>query len=109
MRPGTSACHVQAPHSLRDSDFQKVEAMLAAIGGTWLVEQHDDYDGDLSLLLTELSNGTAGPSFHLHRTAAGFHVADTGWESFRPIGTFGALSSALLRVRRHVRSPAEAG
>ena len=100
MHAPSTTCLVRSLHSLRDSDVRIIEAMLAATSGKWSLERHDDYDGDLSVLLSPECGGGARPSFFLHRTAAGIHLVDASLDGYRPLGTYKALSAAILRLRR---------
>lgn len=99
--PLAEICCIRAFSSLREHDVQVVQAMLVLIDGSWTIEQHTDYAGDLSLLLTEGSDATSDHTFLLHRTIDGIHLVDVADEAYQHLGTFKQIGEALWKVRRH--------
>ena len=73
-----SECHVPATpiralHSLTSAQVASVAATLGRMPTPWSLDEHEGYDGDLTLILTP-SEHQARLSFALWRTHAGFHL-----------------------------------
>jgi hypothetical protein len=109
---GREAVPLRAPHSLRAADAVVAELLLPCLGQGWSVARHEDYDGDLTLVLIpdgddEAGDEGAGASFALHRAAAGVHLAATRGDAYEPLGCFASTAAALAHVRRVLAGEAE--
>ena len=89
-------CFIRPMHSLNRSDAQAVRAILEHLGCYWSIEQHDDYDGDLMLLISIHDEA----SFLLRRTSFGVELIDVAREGYLSVGTFCAPEEAILHLHR---------
>lgn len=88
---------VRALSSLTRRDAAAVRATVRAAGNVYAVEEHDDYDGYLSLLLTPPQEGGAS-SLVSGRTGA-VDLAAVQGDSMTALGCYPSVGAAMLVLR----------
>lgn len=110
LEQGTAT--VRALRSLTRRDADAVRAAIRASGGEWTVEEHDDYDGYLSLLIAPSHEGAA--YLVAGRTDA-VEVAELRGDEMITLGAFPSIGAAAAVLRRALggscwaANPAETG
>ncbi len=94
---------VRALSSLTRRDADAVRAAVRAAGATHVIEEHDDYEGYLSLLLTA---SEAGASSYLvaGRTGA-VELAVLRGDDMTALGTFASTEAAMPVLRGAINPP----
>ncbi len=88
---------VRALSSLTRRDADAVRATLRAAGSSLAVEEHDDYDGYLSLLLTAADPN--GPSYLVSGRTGAVELAELRGDDMVIIGCFAGIGPAMLTLR----------
>jgi hypothetical protein len=87
---------VRALSSLTKRDAAAVRATVRATGNLYRVDEHDDYDGYLSLLLTPLQ---AGCGFLVSGRTGAIDLAELQGDEMVPLGRFPSIGAAMLSLR----------
>lgn len=102
---------IRAFRSLTRRDADAVRSTVRAAATGYTVQEHDDYDGYLSLLLTP-SDDTASSYVVTGRTGA-IDIATLRDDDMAPMGTFPSIGAAMIVLRpaleRQDRSPVQPG
>lgn len=85
---------IRGLHSLRGAHAEAVQTALATRAPTWVVEGHDDYDGDMLLIITA-SDQPEAPAYVLSSTEEGIHLALVGEEGWQPLACVDTLATAI--------------
>ncbi len=96
-----TASPVRALHSLTERHVTALSEALPHLAGQWVLDRHEGYDGDLTLLLS--SPDAPAAHFVISRKASLFHLAATTGDEYRQIGDFAQLSELVPCVQ--ARSP----
>jgi hypothetical protein len=86
-----------AMHSLREAHAAALALAVSACPGTWTLDRHEGYDGDLTVLLTPAD--AASPILVVSHAADGFHLSGNRDDACERLGCFGSLDSLLAAVR----------
>jgi hypothetical protein len=89
---------VRALRSLSRRDADAVRATIRAAGGEWTVEEHDDYDGYLSLLIAPARDG--GPAYLIAGRTDAVEVAELRSDEMIALGSFPGIGAATAVLRR---------
>ena len=84
-------------HSLTRTHCAYLAKASVELPGTWPVETHEGYDGDLTLLL--LPTGDDAAALVVSRTAGGFHLHANRGDDIRKVGSFVSIESLWEAVR----------
>lgn len=88
---------IRALSSLTKRDSAAVRATVRATGNLFAVQEHDDYDGYLSLLLTPQHAGAAG--FLVSGRTSAVDLAELHGDDMVPLGRFPSIGAAMLTLR----------
>ena len=99
--PNQSSAPVRALHSLTRRDADAVRATVRQLGGEWLVEQHDDYDGYLSLLLTPEASEDR-PAFLVSGRTGAVELAELRGDDMTSLGCFRSIGAATAVLAEHL-------
>ena len=101
MTPGqldsTTTATIRALSSLTKRDSAAIRATVRSTGGRYSVEEHDDYDGYLSILLSPLY--AAGAGFLVSGRAGAIDLAMLDEDEMVPLGRFPSIGAAMLSLR----------
>ena len=87
-------------HSLRKYQAESVRVALAAKAPGWTIEGHDDYDGDMMLIITAPEQPSA-PAYVLSSTHDGIwlaRVSDDAWETLSRVDTLAQAIELLQQT-----------
>ena len=87
---------LRAMHSLREKHVLTLAQALSRLPGTWSLERHESYDGDLTLMLRPQQQ--EGENLVVSRRADGFHLI-ANQEDCRKLGCFGAMDELVATMR----------
>ena len=96
---------VRALSSLTRRDVEAVRAALRAAGSNLRIEEHDDYDGYLSLLLTD--EHVDAPSYLVSGRTGAVELAELRGDELIVIGSFAGIGAAMLKLRALLAERAE--
>jgi hypothetical protein len=88
---------LHALHRLRDVQVSLLAQTIAGFAGTWTLERHEGYDGDLTVLLVSARRDDA--TYVISRSAHGFHLGANLGDEFRPIGVFVSPGELMSKLR----------
>ncbi len=88
---------LRAMHSLREKHVRTLTEALSRLPGTWSLECHESYDGDLTLMLMPQHQERA--SLVVSREADGFHLIANQDDDYRKLGCFGAMDELVATMR----------
>ncbi len=91
------ATTVRALSSLTRRDVAAVRASVRAAGGGFVVEEHDDYDGYMSLLLTPAQDGR--PAYLVSGRTGAVDLAELHGDDMAALGTFAGIGAAMLALK----------
>ena len=99
---------IRALSSLSRRDAEIVRATVRAAASCHTVQEHDDYDGYLSLLITPTDD--VRPSFMVAGRSGAVDVAELWGDEMMTIGTFASIGAAMVVLRPALerREPAPA-
>ena len=89
---------MRALRSLTRRDTDAVRAALRASGGEWMLEEHDDYDGYLSLLIAPAREG--GPAYLVAGRTDAVELAELRGDELIALGAFPSIGAATAVLRR---------
>ncbi len=92
-------------HSLREKHVRILARVLSQLPGTWSLERHESYDGDLTLMLMPQQADRA--NLVVSREADGFHLITNQDDDYRKLGCFGTMDELLATVRANVHATRE--
>ena len=95
---------LRALHSLREKHVTVLARTMSQLPGSWSLERHESYDGDLTLMLMPQQADRA--NLVVSREADGFHLIANHDDDCRELGCFGALDELVATVRANVRTTA---
>ena len=95
--PDHGTAVIRALSSLTRRDADAVREIVRALGGAFGVQEHDDYDGYLSLLLTPAQE--TAPSFLVSGRVGAIDLAEFDDDDMTPLGTFASIGAAMLVLR----------
>lgn len=88
---------IRALSSLSRRDAEIVRATVRAAASCHHVQEHDDYDGYLSLLITPTDE--VRPSFMVAGRSGAVDVAELWGDEMMTIGTFASIGAAMVVLR----------
>ena len=88
---------IRALSSLSRREADAVRATVRAAACSHTVQEHDDYDGYLSLLITPTD--AARPSFMVAGRAGAVELAELWADEMMTIGTFASIGAAMVVLR----------
>ena len=91
---------LRALHSLREKHVTVLARTMSQLPGSWSLECHESYDGDLTLMLMPQQQGRA--NLVVNRGSDGFHLIANQDDDYCELGCFGALDDLLATVRANV-------
>lgn len=91
------AATVRALSSLTPRDAAAVRATARATGNLYNVQEHDDYDGYLSLLLAPQDETASG--FLVSGRTGAIDLAELQGDEMVPLGQFPSIGAAMLALR----------
>ncbi|HTR17936.1 MAG TPA: hypothetical protein VMI52_13005 [Acetobacteraceae bacterium] len=94
---------IRTLHGLRRADIAALSTGLGGLPGVWSVETHQDYEGDLTVLLVPAGGDEAGPSFVVYRQAGAFRVAVSRWDAYDPLGAVPVVEAVLPLIQACLR------
>jgi hypothetical protein len=93
-------------HGLREADVAALTQAVAALDGSWSVERHEGYDGDLTVLI--MPRDESRETFVVSRNADGVSLATNVGDDYRTIGIFASIGDVMQVVRsRHPAPPSD--
>lgn len=95
--PVSSDANIRALRSLTRRDADAVRSTVRAAATGYTVQEHDDYDGYLSLLISP-PNDSASSYVVAGRTGA-VDVAALQNDDMAPLGTFPSIGAAMIVLR----------
>ena len=101
--PEQGVAPIRALSSLTPRDADAVRATVRAVGCAYSVQEHDDYDGYLSLLL--LPTDAAAPSFLISGRTGAVDLAELDGDDMAVMGTFASAGAAMLVLRLALTRP----
>jgi len=102
----TVGASVRALSSLTRRDADAIRATVRAASCSYAVQEHDDYDGYLSLLLTPASD--ALPSYMVGGRTGAVDLAELQGDDMTALGTFPSIGAAMAVLRPALERQAEA-
>ena len=93
---------LRALHSLREKHVRILARTMSQLPGTWCLERHESYDGDLTLMLMPQQPERA--NLVVSRESDGFHLIANQEDEYRELGCFGAIDELVAGVQANVRS-----
>lgn len=90
--------------SLRQMHVDDVQAALASFAPGWSLEQHDDYDGDLMLIISAPEDQITSACYLLYANREGFHLTSCRDDTVIPIDSFLSLSLAVDKLQTVITS-----
>ena len=84
---------LRAEYSLRDTDVAAFRQGFAETQDAWLLDRHESYDGDLTVMLTP--PGEAEATLVVSRDKDGFHLAASQGDDYQDLGSFESVSSIV--------------
>ena len=94
---GTASATIRAFSSLTRRDADAVRATLRAASCSYTVQEHDDYDGYLSLLLNPADE--TRPSFMVAGRTRAVDIAELHGDDMANLGTFASIGAAMAVLR----------
>lgn len=91
---------VRALRSLTRRDADAVRATIRVAGGEWTVEEHDDYDGYLSLLIAPARDG--GPAYLIAGRTDAVELAELRGDEMIALGAFPSIGAAATVLRHRL-------
>ena len=88
---------IRALSSLTKRDGAVIRATVRVTGNLFRVDEHDDYDGYLSFLLTPLQEAAAG--FLVCGRAGAVDLAELRGDNMVALGRFPSIGAAMLTLR----------
>ena len=88
---------LRAMHSLREKHVLTLAKALSRLPGTWSLERHEGYDGDLTLML--MPQQQESENLVVSREADGFHLIANQEDDYRSLGCFGAMDELVATMR----------
>ena len=95
--PQLDGVNIRAFSSLSRRDVAAVEATVRAAAQRHAVQEHDDYDGYLSILITPTD--VARPSFMVAGKTGAIDLAELWGDDMVAIGTFPSIGAAMIVLR----------
>lgn len=88
---------LRAMHSLREKHVKTLAMALSRLPGTWSLECHEGYDGDLTLML--MPQHQERENLVVSREADGFHLIANQDDDYRQLGCFGAMDELVATMQ----------
>ena len=103
------AAAVRALRSLTNRDAAAVRAAIRSAGDRFAVEEHDDYDGYRSFLLTSLHDNETG--FLVSGRGGAIDLAELQGDEMTALGRYSNIADAMLALHPALgrNRPASAG
>lgn len=95
---------IRALSSLTRRDAAAVRATVRAAGNFYAVEEHDDYDGYLSLLLTPPQEGA---TYLVSGRTGAVDLAAVRGDSMTALGCYPSMGAAMLALRSALENEGE--
>ena len=95
--PSVGSAAIRALHSLNRRDADAVRATVRAAARGHVVEEHDDYDGYLSLLISPADEN--GAAFLVAGRTGAVDVAELRGDEMIALGTFPSTGAAMAVLR----------
>lgn len=92
--PATSS-PLRAVHSLREAHVRSLANDLSRLPGTWTLDRHESYDGDLTVMVT-LHQGRENLVVSHQRD--GFHLGANREDSYRELGRFSTMDALVMAI-----------
>ncbi len=83
---------LRAMDSLREHHVAALARAFRPWAGSWSLDRHEGYDGDLTLIL---SSRDGAASLVFSRSSAGFHAAIMEGDAYRTLGCFASLAALI--------------
>ena len=93
----TTGATIRAFSSLTRRDANAVRATMRAAAASYTVQEHDDYDGYLSLLLTPADD--TRPSYMVGGRTGAVDIAELQGDDMAALGTFPSIGAAMALLR----------
>ena len=97
---------LRALHSLRENHVTVLAKTMSQLPGTWSLERHESYDGDLTLML--MPDHQERANLVVSRESDGFHLIANQDDDYCELGRFSAIDELVATVRANVRSTTKA-
>lgn len=96
-----TSCYEPSPvmiRALRSLTQQHVDAVQAALPVAWSVDQHDDYDGYLSIVVAHGHDSGTTPAFLISGTTGHIELAELGDDVLNPVGRFATIEATIAEL-----------
>lgn len=100
--PQLDTVNIRAISSLSRRDVAAVHATVRAAAMRHTIQEHDDYDGYLSLLITPVN--PAHPSFMVAGKTGAVDLAELWGDDMVALGTFPSIGAAMIVLRPALES-----
>jgi hypothetical protein len=96
---------IRALRSLTPQVFKVVADAVGEVPGNWVIEQHDDYDGYLSILISPEGDSDA-PSYVISGQVGQIELAQFQGDELRSRGCFGHIEATTVELVRALKPSA---
>lgn len=88
---------------LTDTDFARAQRILPLLAGDWSVDQHEDYSGTVSLVITSTDDHEDAPAFALHLEDGMIQCGTVVHDRYQVLGHDLRIENAFRRIAAYLR------
>ena len=96
---------LRALRSLTPRTLDTVRSAITDVPGLWVVEQHDDYDGYLSILISPETGGDDQPTFLISGTIGQVELAHSQGDELHTLGRFADVDATIAALIKLLTGP----
>ncbi len=100
LTPEQHPVTIRAIQSLTQSQADAVSRAVGALSAEWSVDQHEDYEGYLSLVVSRDDQKSTGPTFLISGSVDRIELAELRADELHRLGNFSAIDELIAELAR---------
>ncbi len=100
LNPEQHPVTIRAIQSLTPSQADAVRQAVGALSAEWSVDQHEDYEGHLSIVVSRDGQRGTGPTFLISGSVDRIELAELRADELHRLGDFSAIDELIAELTR---------